>query len=80
MPDEFNFVAEANIDGLASLKNNFPPPIFVCIKTNPYLCRNFEEKVSMTIKTYKDDPKFFSAYMTDYEAYFFILQDYNLVI
>lgn len=34
----------------------------------------------MTNKTHKDNPKFYSGYMSEVEALFSILRDYNLVI
>ncbi len=34
----------------------------------------------MINKTHKDNPKFFSGYMSDNEIHFFNLQDYNLFI
>ncbi|EDN88577.1 hypothetical protein PARMER_00036 [Parabacteroides merdae ATCC 43184] len=34
----------------------------------------------MTQKAHKDNPAYFSGYMSDNEAHFFILKDYHLVI
>ena len=38
------------------------------------------KREQMTNKTHKDNPKFYSGYMSEVEALFSILRDYNLVI